>query len=167
MTEKELRRLSRSALMELLIEQMEENSRLEEQMQEMEGQKQELEEKLKDRSITMANAGSIADAALQLNHVFDAAEQAAAQYVENVQAAYDRCTSILSTANQRAVMIVQQAQSQAQQIIQQAQEEAASIRDRVPEPAVFDGDLDDLFNSAFQEMKSQNRRFKKNTGGSK
>lgn len=78
MTDRELRKLSRAELLELLLEESRENERLRAQLK-------ELNEKLADRAIQMEHAGSIAEAALQLNGVFQAAEQAAAQYLENVR----------------------------------------------------------------------------------
>ena len=74
MTDRELRKLSRAELLELLLEESRENERLRAQLQEM-------NEKLADRAIRIERAGSIAEAALQLNGVF----QAAAQYLENVR----------------------------------------------------------------------------------
>lgn len=77
MTDKKLKRMSRTELLELLIEQMEENERL----------KAELDEtltRLKEQQITIQRAGSIAKAALELNKVFEAADAAARQYVESV-----------------------------------------------------------------------------------
>lgn len=69
--------MSRAELLELLLEESRENERLRAQLQEM-------NEKLADRAIRIERAGSIAEAALQLNGVFQAAEEAAAQYLENV-----------------------------------------------------------------------------------
>lgn len=70
--------MSRAELLELLLEESRENERLRAQLQEM-------NEKLADRAIRIERAGSIAEAALQLNGVFQAAEEAAAQYLENVR----------------------------------------------------------------------------------
>ena len=78
MTDRELRKLSRAELLELLLEESRENERLRAQLQEM-------NEKLADRAIRIERAGSIAEAALQLNGVFQAAEEAVAQYLENVR----------------------------------------------------------------------------------
>lgn len=78
MTDKELKRLSRGELLELLIAQMAENEKL----------KQDLESAqaaLQDKRIVVENAGSLADAAMQLNGVFDAAQAAAQQYLENLR----------------------------------------------------------------------------------
>lgn len=78
MTDKELRRMSRGELLELLVFQMEENEKLRKQLK-------ETQEELRNRQIMIAEAGSIAEAALKLNGVFEAAEEAAKQYVENIK----------------------------------------------------------------------------------
>lgn len=79
MTERELRRLSRSELLELLIAATRERAELEEKYEKAQGE-------LKQRRIAVSSAGSIAEAALQLNGVFAAAEAACAQYQENLRA---------------------------------------------------------------------------------
>jgi len=71
MTTKELKRLSRSQLLQLLIGQMEENQRLRRQ--------------LENRALIMENTGSIAEAALKLSGVFEAADTAAQIYLESVE----------------------------------------------------------------------------------
>jgi len=85
MTERELRKLSRADLLELLLEERRENERLRTRL-EIAG------EQLRDRTIQVKEAGSIAEASLRLNRVFEAAELAAEQYLENVRrlAAEDR-----------------------------------------------------------------------------
>ncbi|MCI7678380.1 MAG: DNA repair protein [Streptococcus orisratti] len=77
MDEKQLRRLRRMDLMELLLSQAQEIESLQERVV-------ELEDKLKRREIIVAEAGSIAEAALKLNKVFESAQAAADQYLENV-----------------------------------------------------------------------------------
>ena len=78
MTDKELRRLKRDELLEMLIMLKKENDELREQLEKTEVQ-------LRDRRIQIQNIGSIAEAALELNGVFEAAQQAAEQYLENVR----------------------------------------------------------------------------------
>ena len=78
MTDRELRRLSRADLLELLLKESQENDRLRAQLQ-------KANELLASRAIQIDKAGSIAEAALALNGVFEAAERAAAQYLENVR----------------------------------------------------------------------------------
>jgi len=78
MTEKELRKLSRADLLEMLIDQGEELRRVKEQLE-------EAEDALRDREIKIDTAGSIAEAALQLNGVFEAAQASCEQYMENIR----------------------------------------------------------------------------------
>lgn len=78
MTNRDLKRLSRVELLELLLEEKRENDRLREQLE-------KTEERLNSRNIEIEYAGSIAEAALALNGVFEAAQKAADQYLENVR----------------------------------------------------------------------------------
>ncbi len=78
MTEKELKKLSRKQLLVLLLAQTKRADELQEQLD-------EARRELEDKSIDAAEAGSIAEAALRLNGVFESAEAAASQYVEAVK----------------------------------------------------------------------------------
>ncbi len=82
MTDKELHKLKRSELLEIMVEQGREIERLQKCLSEAEA-------KLQERKIVMEKAGSIAEAALQLNQVFEAAQKAADQYLESVQKSGD------------------------------------------------------------------------------
>lgn len=78
MTDKELRRLKREELLEMLISQSKE-------VEELRAEVSELKKKLDDRQICLDKAGSIAEASVLLNGVFEAAQAAAQQYLENIQ----------------------------------------------------------------------------------
>lgn len=78
MTEKELRRLSRRELLEMLITRTIENERLTEELQ-------QARKELSDRELIQDRAGSMAEAALQLNGVFEAADRAAREYLETIR----------------------------------------------------------------------------------
>lgn len=78
MTDRELKKLSRVELLELLLAESKENDRLRAQLK-------EANKKLKSREILIKDSGSIAEAALKLNGVFEAAERAAEQYLENIR----------------------------------------------------------------------------------
>lgn len=90
MTNKELKRLGREELLEMLIQQSKEMDDLRAKMDEMQNQLEEAQKKVKDREIAIHNAGSIAEASLQLSGVFEAAQDAAAQYLENIKSLSDR-----------------------------------------------------------------------------
>ncbi len=79
MTDKELKRLNRSELLEMLIAQIEENQKLKRHLA-------QAQEALQNRQISLESAGSIAEAALRLNGVFEAADRAAQQYLDSVRA---------------------------------------------------------------------------------
>ena len=78
MTERELRKLSRADLLELLLWQRRENERLRAELEQS-------NRKLANREIILEHAGSIAEASLLLNGVFEAAQAACTQYIENIQ----------------------------------------------------------------------------------
>lgn len=78
MTDKTLRKMSRRELMELLLAQSKEVERLRAELE-------QAEQKLRSRQILLREAGSIAEASLRLNEVFESAQRAADQYLLNVK----------------------------------------------------------------------------------
>ena len=78
MDEKTLRKLKRSELLELLIEQRKKNDMLEKELSEAKAE-------LEDRRIRIADSGNIAEASLALTKVFEEAQKAADLYLENVR----------------------------------------------------------------------------------
>ena len=98
MTDKELRKLTRAELLELLLAQSREMDRLN---KELEAAQQQLQK----REITLAQAGNIAEAALQLSGIFEAAQAAADQYLENIRTplsdAQEQCQNLLQSTQQQ------------------------------------------------------------------
>ena len=90
MDTKELKKLNRKQLLELLLEQTRRVEELEELLR-------VAQDKMNDRVLAETEAGSIAEAALRLNGVFEAAQAAADQYVANVK----RMTDLKMRANAR------------------------------------------------------------------
>lgn len=88
MTNKELRRLSRAELIDILFE-------LQTQNENLTAENRELAAQLESRQLQITEAGSIAEAALRLNGVFEAAQAAADQYV--------RCTKDSLTIAERTL----------------------------------------------------------------
>lgn len=78
MTEKELLKLKKSELLEIMLAQSKEIDKLRAKLAKVQAQ-------LADRSIAIKESGSIAEASLKLNKVFEEAQRAADQYVENVK----------------------------------------------------------------------------------
>ncbi|SDK24205.1 DNA repair protein [Streptococcus gallolyticus] len=84
---KQLRKLKRSDLFELLVEQAKEIEELQERVN-------ELEETLEQRDINLSKVGSIAEAALAISKVFDEAQLAADTYLENVKRLADASDTV-------------------------------------------------------------------------
>lgn len=73
-----LKKLSRRELLEMLIAE-------EKRIDQLEKELAEAREALKDRTIKIETSGSIAEAALKLSGIFEAAQAAVDQYVENIE----------------------------------------------------------------------------------
>ena len=95
MTEKDLKKLNRYQLLELLILQTERADKLQERVE-------ELERLLKEQDLKMESLGSIAEASLQLGGVFEAAQEAADRYL---RAAQERAQEIEEAARKKAELI--------------------------------------------------------------
>lgn len=110
MTDQEFRRLTREDLIEIIYE-------LQKNVQQLEAENEQLKASLSEKQLKIENAGSIAEAALALNGVFGAAQAAADQYLEQVQAANEKtqqlCDRLLADAQRKANAIVAQAQQEA------------------------------------------------------
>ena len=115
MTDKEVKRLSRSQLIEIIYQ-------LQIREEELTDKNRRLEEELRSKRIRMENAGNIAEAALELNDVFRSAQNAAAQYLSEIQI-------VRETAEKERQQIILAAQEEARQIIQKAKDEASLIID--------------------------------------
>ena len=78
LTEKELKKLNRYQLLELLVMQTERADALQKKVD-------ELEERLEKREIHLSQLGSIAEAAMHLSEVFEAAQKAADLYLDSAK----------------------------------------------------------------------------------
>lgn len=102
MTKKDLKRLRRRDLLEMLLDLRKENDALKTKVAQMEMQ-------LTDKEIQIVAAGSIAEASLQLNGIFEAAQAACDQYEQNIRIRCDqmeqeakmRCEAMLSGRTDR------------------------------------------------------------------
>ena len=116
MTDKELRKLNRAELLEMLISVSKENENLKKALS-------DTEEKLNSREILINEAGSIAEASLILNGVFEDAQKACGQYIENINRTNSERENILAQAKAEAESIISDARNTAQKIINEAKQE--------------------------------------------
>ena len=90
MTDRQLRKASRVDLLKLLLEQKRENEALRQELEQMHQQ-------LQQRQITIDQSGTLAEAALKLSGIFDAAESACQYYTENIRSLSGRQEEICRT----------------------------------------------------------------------
>ena len=102
MTEKELKRLSRAELLELLLMQTRETERLQQKLKQM-------EEAVAKRQLKVQEAGDLAHAVLAVNGVMVTAQRAANQYLENIKEMHAR-------TRQQCEAIIEKAKSEAERI---------------------------------------------------
>ncbi|MBR4549546.1 MAG: hypothetical protein IKO83_06480 [Oscillospiraceae bacterium] len=106
MTEKELQKLTRQDLLELLLEAERENESLRDEVE-------TLRAEAADKRLLLGKVGSIAEASLLVNGVFSAAQAAADQYVLNVKRVCEEKAEQVRSADN---------------IVLKAQEEARKLR---------------------------------------
>jgi len=100
MTEKELRKMTRYQLLDLLLMQTERADQLQKRLE-------ETEKELEEQHIRLSELGSIADAALQLSGVFEAAQKAADLYIKEAKALAEKeALNIVKEAEKRAEVIL-------------------------------------------------------------
>ena len=107
MTDKEFKRLSRAQLIDIIY-------KLQLELDTANEEKQILERKLADKRLRLSNAGSIAEAALEINNCFRSAQNAADQYLTEIKAMHEGTEAerqrILSEARAAAEAILASAQ---------------------------------------------------------
>lgn len=126
---KDLRKLSRVELLEILVEQSEEIDKLRLELKETKAQ-------LNDRQIAISHSGSLAEAALKINKLFESADAAAKQYLENVAALANQQQSgdqqalaqaEITNAKRQAAAIITNANLEAKNILTRAKIQATRI----------------------------------------
>ena len=128
MTGKELKKLSRTELLEILLHQVEENEQLRQQLEEAERQ-------LAERAIVIEDSGSMAEAAMRLSGVFDQAQQAADDYLQSIRLANKEpevyANTVLAQAREEAEALIAEAERRSARIHAEADEYWNMMRSRV------------------------------------
>ena len=94
MEQKDLNKIKRRELLELMLEQAK-------RIQELELEIKDLKSELDSKKIKIKESGSIAEAALKLNNIFEDAENAVNQYYENFK---DNCKKIETSIKKEATL---------------------------------------------------------------
>lgn len=126
MTEKELKKLTRSELLELLLYQTKRTEELEAKLEEAE---RSLSEKPPIQSST---PGSIAQEAMKINGVFEAAQAAAKQYIDNIKVCSGRCEKMLADTKHHCAELERKAQEKVMMLRAEADRLEASLEGAEP-----------------------------------
>ena len=106
MSNKDLRKLSRENLLELLLAQTRETEMLRKKLE-------EAEKELQERRFQIKEVGTLAEAMVEVNGVMEAAQAAADQYLENMAAleaeTQKKCEYMLQEATKKAFRIISEA----------------------------------------------------------
>lgn len=139
MTDRELKRLNRGELIDIIYE-------LQKRYVDSENEIERLQAALKKRELSISESGSIAEASLKVNGVFEAAQAAADQYLLSIRAANADMTTRIETvkkqsdemlrqANLKAESIIKAAEAKANEIISSANQDAAKSWDQFQQKA--------------------------------
>lgn len=108
MTDKEFKRLSRSQLIDIIYQ-------LQLKQAELIAENEKLSKELADKRLRVSKAGNIAEAALEIHNVMQAAQDAATQYLEEIHIMHDetekKCQQLLENARKEANAIIAQAKT--------------------------------------------------------
>ena len=125
MTQQDLKHLSRADLLELLLEQSRENEALR-------SENEQLREQQSRQEIMLDNAGSIAEASLRLNGVFEAAQRACDQYTANIEKLNARqhriCSRMEKETRETCRKMVEETRKECDRMLEEAKKQANACR---------------------------------------
>ncbi|WP_024861700.1 DivIVA domain-containing protein [Ruminococcus flavefaciens] len=113
MTDKEFKHLKRSDLIYIIYE-------YQKKQEELLKENEALIQKLKDKEYKMSNAGSLAEISAKLNGLFEAAQQTADDYINQLEG------TSLEEAKKKADAIIREAEEKAKQIISEAKKSSVN-----------------------------------------
>ena len=138
MSDLDPKKLSRADLLAMLLEQRRENELLRSRLA-------QAQQELEQRRITADHAGSIAEAALQVSGIFQAAEAACAQYTENLRilsAKQDtRLAQLEEECRDRCAQMEKDTAARCENMLRDARERSQSYWDAVSQQ-IFSRDSD-------------------------
>lgn len=133
MTERELRNLSRTDLLEMLLAQSRE-------LEQVRAELNEAKQKLARRELAVRQAGSMAEAALLLNGVFEAADKACEQYKAQIQKQAELCAQMEAETRSKCEKMLEEAKNQAETYWNTMNENVDQLMD--PQWSGYDSILD-------------------------
>lgn len=114
MTDRELQKLKRPELLEIMLN-------LKSDLEKEKEENQKLKNQLNEKNIALEKSGNIAEASLELSGIFNAAQQAADVYLDNIRKMHSDQEVIYNDS-------IANAKSEAAEIVAQAQKEASNLK---------------------------------------
>ena len=129
MKPKLLRRLDREELLRLLIKCVSEKEILQNQLAEKDNEILALQNQIENH---LPSAGSLASEALNLNHVFENAQSAADQYLDEIEQMKSKCeqscAELWTRANNEASALIEEAKRQADELKEKTKEQCEQLQ---------------------------------------
>ncbi len=122
MQNNELRKMRRTELIEIIYA-MQQNEKT------ITAECEELRSRLEERNIQIEASGSIAEAALTLNQVFENADKAAQQYLASVKSKEEEANKIVERAEVRAKEIISAAEKMAEDLVENAKQMTSEVEE--------------------------------------
>ena len=119
MTDREFKRLSRSQLIDIIYQ-------LQLKQEELTAENEKLTKALADKRLRVSKAGNIAEAALEIHNVMQAAQDAAAHYLEEIRI-------MRSETEEKCRLLLEKAQKDADDILAQAKRSNPSYNSELEE----------------------------------
>lgn len=153
MADRELRHMRRTELVEIIFA-------LKQSEDQLKAENADLTAKLEQRQIHLDSAGSIAQAALELNHVFEAAQAAADDYLASVRSVDRDALQAKAEADQ----ILAQARAEAEQLKAQTKRECDALTEAAEHKrAQTEADCAALRAKTEQEIAARRAAFEQST----
>ncbi len=121
MKEKDLRHMGRRDLIELI-------AAMKKRELELDARVKELEARLEDRNIKITNAGSLAEAALSVNGVFEAAEAAADAYLRSIKEANETIEARVAHTVKECRRVREEAERDAEKLLKDTEAQCVAMK---------------------------------------
>lgn len=145
MEERELKKLGRGQLLEMLVEQSKQIERLQEEL----GQ---AKSKLEDRRIQMEETGSIAEASLKMSGIFEAAQQAADDYIASIKLQHSQLADRMAKKEFEIGELKKDAENKAAAMLKESQDHCDKLRE---EAASFCSKLKEETTQECEKLKNE------------
>ena len=118
MNDKKLRKISKKELLEILLDQAK-------KIEELEKELEKTQKKLNSKRILVEESGTLAEASLKLNNIFEIAQQSADQYLFNVK---EKCKKIESDTKKACQLEKENMLKEVELLCEQKKKEAEELK---------------------------------------